>query len=156
MLYRTSCPVQKSGEISKSRLSRNRTFSSSDAGLLKIEEKSKHLKQNWKKIQIFSKKILFIHFWHQIHAKGPYFIRINNPYLVSEMFKDISPGSIRSSRTCPAYLGIRSCPVRKLICPVRLSPRFQPTLVAYIIGGHCEQRVMVSISWHHVSWLIEW
>ena len=38
------------------------------------------------------------------------------------MFNNISPDSVRSGRTCPANLGVRSCPVRKLICPVRLSP----------------------------------
>ena len=42
--------------------------------------------------------------------------------LVGKMFKNISPDSVRSGRTCPANLGVRSRPVRKLICPVRLSP----------------------------------
>ena len=41
------------------------------------------------------------------------------------MSKNISPDSVRSGRTCPANLGVRSCPVRKLICPVRLSPTFE-------------------------------
>ena len=49
-------------------------------------------------------------------------MRIDNPYLVGKMLKSISPDSVRSGRTCPANLGVRSCPVRKLICPVRLSP----------------------------------
>ena len=40
------------------------------------------------------------------------------------MFRIISPDSVPSGRTCPANLGVRSCPVRKLICPVRLSPNF--------------------------------
>ena len=39
------------------------------------------------------------------------------------MFRNISPDSVRSGRTCPANLGVRSCPVRKLICPVRSSPK---------------------------------
>ena len=38
------------------------------------------------------------------------------------MFKNISPDSVRCGRICPANLGVRSCPVRKLICPVRSSP----------------------------------
>ena len=38
------------------------------------------------------------------------------------MSKNISPDSVRSCKTCPANLGVRSCPVRKLICPVRSSP----------------------------------
>ena len=38
------------------------------------------------------------------------------------MSKNINPDSVQSGRTCPANLGVRSCPVRKLICPVRLSP----------------------------------
>ena len=49
-------------------------------------------------------------------------MRIDNPYLVGKMLKSISPDSVRSGRTCPANLVVRSCPVRKLICPVRLSP----------------------------------
>ena len=40
------------------------------------------------------------------------------------MFRNISPDSVRSGRTCPANLDVRSCPVRKLICPVRSSPTF--------------------------------
>ena len=36
------------------------------------------------------------------------------------MFK--SPDSVWSGRTCPANLGVLSCPVRKLICPVLSSP----------------------------------
>ena len=31
------------------------------------------------------------------------------------LFKNISPDSVRSSRTCSANLDVRSCPVRKLI-----------------------------------------
>ena len=42
--------------------------------------------------------------------------------LVGKMFKNISPDTVRSGMTCPANLGVRSCPIRKLICPVRLSP----------------------------------
>ena len=38
------------------------------------------------------------------------------------MSKNISPDSVWSGRTCPANLGVLSCPVRKLICPVRSSP----------------------------------
>ena len=43
-------------------------------------------------------------------------------YLYGKIFEIISPDSVRSGRTCPANLGVRSCPVRKLICPVRSSP----------------------------------
>ena len=49
------------------------------------------------------------------------------PYFVCKIFKNISPDLVWSCRTCLANLGVRSCSVRKLICPVRLSP----------IGGHC-------------------
>ena len=41
-------------------------------------------------------------------------------YLVCKMFNNL----VRSGRTCPANLGVQSCPVRKLICPVRLSHTF--------------------------------
>ena len=44
-------------------------------------------------------------------------------YLYGKIFKIISPDSVQSGRTCPANLGVQSCPVRKLICPVRLSPK---------------------------------
>ena len=40
------------------------------------------------------------------------------------MFKNISPDLVWSDRICPANLGVRSCPVGKLICPVRSSPTF--------------------------------
>ena len=49
-------------------------------------------------------------------------MRIGNPYLVGKMFKNISSDSVRSGRTCLANLSVRSGPVKKLICPVRLSP----------------------------------
>ena len=50
-------------------------------------------------------------------------MRIDNPYLIGKMFKDISPDSVQSGMTRPANLGVRSCPVKKLICPVRFSPK---------------------------------
>ena len=50
-----------------------------------------------------------------ICVKGPY-------VMAGKMFEKISPDSVRSGRTCPANLGVRSCPVRKLICPVQSSP----------------------------------
>ena len=34
------------------------------------------------------------------------------------MFKDVSLDFVQSGRTCLANLGVGSCPVRKLICPV--------------------------------------
>ena len=80
--------------------------------------------KNWKKNQNVSFKtfFLFICFWHQIWAQGPYLLRIDNQYLASKMFRNVSPDSVRSGRTCLANFGVRSCPVRKLICPVPLSP----------------------------------
>ena len=77
---------------------------------------------------LFSIFFLFIfkyipieNFWHQICVHGPYHMRIDNLYLLGKMYKNISPDSVRSGRTCPANLG--SGLVRKLICPVRLSPK---------------------------------
>ena len=49
-------------------------------------------------------------------------MRIDNPYLEGKMFKDVSPDLVLSGRTCPANLGVWSCPVRKLVCPLRFSP----------------------------------
>ena len=60
--------------------------------------------------------------WHQICVQESCLMRIDNPYLVGKMFKNLSLDSVRSCRTCPAHLGVRSCPVRKSICPVRSSP----------------------------------
>ena len=44
-------------------------------------------------------------------------------YLFGKMFKIISTDSVRSSRSCPVTFDVRSCPVRKLIYPVRSSPK---------------------------------
>ena len=46
-------------------------------------------------------------------------MRIDNLYLIGKMFKNISPDSVWSGRSCPANLGVWSCPVRKLIRPIR-------------------------------------
>ena len=56
-------------------------------------------------------------FWHQLCVRGP-------NVMAGKMFENISPDSVRSSNTCTANLGVRSCPVMKLICPVRSSPIF--------------------------------
>ena len=82
----------KSSKFSKSSLSGYWKFSILDAGLLEV-----------KKIQKVFFKIFFID-------------------LFGKMFENISPDSVQSGRTCPANLGVRSCPVRKLIFPVQLSP----------------------------------
>ena len=84
------------------------------------KEHKKFQKFQKKNFKFFFKIFFFIYFWHQI--QWPYLMRIDNPYLVGKMFKNISPDSVRSGRTCPVNLGVPSCPVRKLICPVRLSP----------------------------------
>ena len=44
----------------------------------------------------------------QICVHGPYLKRIDNLYFVCKMFKNISPDLVRSGRTCPANLGVRS------------------------------------------------
>ena len=56
------------------------------------------------------------------------------------MFKDIGPDSVWSGRTCPANLGVRSCPVRKLICPVRSSPSLDGARDASISLSEIESR----------------
>jgi hypothetical protein len=65
-------------------------------------------------------------------------MRIDNPYLVGKMLKSISPDSVRSGRTCPANLGVRSCPVRKLICPVRSSPNIKDSRVYLFMRGEIQ------------------
>jgi hypothetical protein len=45
------------------------------------------------------------------------------------MFKNICPDLVQSGRICPANLGVQSCPVRKLICSVQLSPN--PNICQY-------------------------
>ena len=86
------------------------------------KEHKKFQKFQKKNFKFFFKIFFFIYFWHQI--QWPYLMRIDNPYLVAKIFENISPDSVRFGRTCPANLAVRSCPVRKLICPVWLSPRF--------------------------------
>ena len=51
---------------------------------------------------------------------------IDNLYLIGKMFKNISLDSVRSGRTCPTNLGVRSCPVRKLICPNNVKHKLIP------------------------------
>ena len=111
-LYRTSRPVWKSGKFSKSGLSGNRTFSFPDAEL--------YLSKIFK--ILFCLYIWSRNFCHQICVRGPYLMRIDNLKLVGKMFKNISPDSVWCGRTCPANLGVRSCPVGKLICQVRSCP----------------------------------
>ena len=48
------------------------------------------------------------------------------------MLKNISPDLVQLGRTCPANFGVRSCTVRKLICPVRLSPTESGESVKFI------------------------
>ena len=49
-----------------------------------------------------------------------------NPYMLGKMFKNLSLDSVRSGgKTCPVNLGVRYCPVKKLICPVSSEPYFQ-------------------------------
>ena len=67
--------------------------------------------------------ILIQNFQHQICVQEPYLKRINKSCLVC-----ISPDLVQYSMTCPANLGVWSCLVRKLICPVRLSSQFSQFL----------------------------
>ena len=76
-LYRTSCPVGKFGKFSKSGLSRNRTFSLPDTGLLTLLKIEKKIQEK-KKIKIEFIFIFFIYFSHQICVQGPYLMRVNN------------------------------------------------------------------------------
>ena len=73
--------------------------------------------ENRKKIKKIKLQFFFFKFFFQIFFKNFFY-----EYLYGKMFKNISPDSVRSVRTCPANLGVQSCPVKKLICPVRSSP----------------------------------
>ena len=64
------------------------------------------------------------------------------------MFKNISPDLVLSGRTCLANLGVRSCPVRKLICPVRLSPTWQDNAALKITK--ISNFKLRNIIWDHV------
>ena len=93
----------------------------------KIKKKISKKKFQKKFSKFFSRFFFCLFNWsgnfrHQIFVQVPYLMKSNNLLLVGETFKNISPDSVRSGRTCPANLGVRSCPVRKLICPVRSSP----------------------------------
>ena len=57
------------------------------------------------------------------------------------MFKNLE--SVQSSRTCPANLGVRSCPVRKLICPVQLSPNLIRIVLDYTFYQFCCQYPLI-------------
>ena len=62
--------------------------------------------------------------------------------------KNISPDSVQSDRTCPANLGVRSCPVKKFICPVRLSLSLHCTtimLCCTIFPADCHTNVDLSV-----------
>ena len=114
-LYRTSRPVRKSGKFSRSGLSGNRTSSFPDAGVFTL-------------LNFFFSKNFFSRFFFvlfQIHPNlelltpnlCPWTLSYDNPYFLGKMFKNISPDSVLSGK-----FEVRSCPVRKLICSVRLSP----------------------------------
>ena len=55
-----------------------------------------------------------------IHVQLPFLKSMTNTWYV--VGKNICPDLIRSNKTRPANLGVRSCQVWTLICPVRLSP----------------------------------
>ena len=115
-LYWTSRPVRKSGNFSKSGLYGNRTFCFPDAELLKIEKKSKS------KFQKRSRFSLFI-FGNKFVSRDSILCELISPTgMVNKVFRNISLDSVRSGSTCPANLGVQSCPVRKLTFPVQLSP----------------------------------
>ena len=44
------------------------------------------------------------------------------------MSKNISPDSVRSGRTCPANLGVRSCLVRKVLSSPKIYPSDLPVV----------------------------
>ena len=57
--------------------------------------------------------------------------------------RNISPDLVRSGRTCLANLGVRSGPVRKLICPVQLSPSFRDKFIDNFRDNFCTVSGMV-------------
>ena len=65
---------------------------------------------------------LVLKLFDKIYVQGHYPMKIDNLYLIGKFFENISQDSVRSGKTCPAKLGVRSCPVGKLICPVRSGP----------------------------------
>ena len=67
--------------------------------------------------------MLIFSFWIQILVQSHFPIWIYNPYKCRNLLNSISPVRVRSGRTRPAILGVRSCPGWTLICPVRLSPK---------------------------------
>ena len=61
------------------------------------------------------------------------------------MFKNVSPDLVRSGRTCPENLGVWSCPVRKLICPVRLSPNRNTITVSHFFVKRMNKETTLEI-----------
>ena len=117
---------RKSGKFTKFGLSGNRSFSFPDAGLLtllKVEKKSKNF-------------IFFSKFFSSIprFSNTSYFQVFDFKFVSTDLtlresiahtwyvkcLKNISPDLFPSDRTCPANSGVRSCPVRKLICPMSI------------------------------------
>ena len=132
-----------SGKFSKSGLSRNRTFSIPDAGLLTLLK----IEKNPIFFSNFFFKIFFClftcskNFWHYICIQGPYLMRINNLYLVRKMFKSRSPDSVRSSKFgCPVLSGQET----HMPSPV------EPYLFAQCSGQRVEKEPLAS--WPHFSW----
>jgi hypothetical protein len=118
-LYQASCLFQKSGKISKSELSANWKFFFPEPRVLKIE---KNLNSFFSIFffNFFFKIIFFVYLFGQ-RTFGTKFVsrlwELITYYLVGKIFENISSDSVRSGRTCSANLCVRSCPVRKLICP---------------------------------------
>jgi hypothetical protein len=76
-------------------------------------------------------------------------MRIDNLYLVGKIFENISPDSVRSGRTCLAKLGVRSCPVRKLIYRVRSSPNLVLSLDSKLKSILKSTQHNCKVSTHH-------
>ena len=61
--------------------------------------------------------------------------------IIHTCVKNVSLVPVQSVRTCPANFGVRSCPIRKLICPVRFSPTGFKVLEIYNFEHHVKHHV---------------
>ena len=117
-LYWTSRPIQTSGRFWKSGLSENQP----DVFLTRVDT----FISRKEKIQIFFFLILCRSIFHTKFVSRKLIVReLISPASSARQvkcLKNISPDSVRSGTAYLANSGVRSCPVRKLICQVQSSP----------------------------------
>ena len=76
-------------------------------------------------------------------------MRIDNPYLIGKMFQNMYKSGFSPVRQ--DLSGKFGCPVRKLICPVRLSPTFR-TFRQSSVGLHWPRPIVSDLGLFWLGW----